>query len=489
MLIMDSKYPLFGLVSSTSPKDDIFYVRVQNYTWAFPKKKFQQFFPDSMLTSALELSSDSIITLDNPEVTPEIMAYLWFILKFGFVLPPRHLQTRTAGAYLGIPILLIAANSCLRNLAQRGNLLDAKAMSDPEKYWPLISTAARVNDLDVVRYLFSLIPAEITQSMDAMLMLDAAIAGWAEVFRLLLQRGLNPRTIVETGEYRPPFIESLVDAERCIPEYEDRIQFNPRASVEFLNSLKDASTDQIPHILLLAPVEMQLGHKAILEIVLELGLPDDLIHNLIREYITCANVQFDVVKQLVSHLKVVNSEALSQLYPVIAARYLSDIYFYFRDELKIPGGITYAVKFGDVTHLTAETEAECLTQIKTALNSGRYDIAALLLPKVSERAQIKLLTCDDVSTPEILAFLLEFVPATTEYLKEWIDDALAGYSGVNMVMVVARRHPDVYAHLRAAMIDPEIQMNLSFRHHLAGAMDLTLPAGIPPMSKMPEFLG
>lgn len=484
---MDSKYPLFGLVSSTSPKNDTFYVRLQNYTWEFPKKKFQQLFPDSMLTSALELSSDSIITLDNPKVTPEIMAYLWFILKYGFVLPPRHLQTRTAGAYLGIPILLIAANPCLRNLSQRGNLLDAKAMSNPEKYWPLISTAARVNDIDVVRYLFGLIPGEMTQSMDSMLMLDAAIAGWAEVFRLLLQRGLNPRTVIETGEFRPPFIESLVDAERTLPEYEDSIQFNSRPGVEFLNSLKNADGDQIPYILLLAPVEMQPGHKTILEMVLRFGLPDDLILRLISEYIIRANVQVDVVKQLVTHLKEVNSYALSQLYPIIAVRYLSDIYFYFRDDLKIPGGIKYAVTFGDVTSLVFETEADYITQIKLALNSGRYDIAAMLLPKISEMAQMQLLSSDDVSTPEILAFLLEIVPVTTEYLKDWIDEALTGYGGVNVVMVVARKHPEVYAHLEMRIMNPGIKMKLTLRHYIALAMGIVPPTSLPPMPEFPNW--
>lgn len=478
---MDSKYQLFGLVTSTSPKDDTFYVRIQNYTWSFPKKKFQKFFPESMLTSALELSFDSIITLDNPEVTPEIMAYLWFLLKFGFVLPPRHLKTRTAGDYLNIPILLIASNPCLRNLSQRGNLLDVKSMYKPEKYWSLLSTAARVSDLDVIKYLFGLIPAQMTQSMDAMLMVDAAIAGWAEVFRLLLRRGLNPRTVVDMEEYKPAFIRSIVDSERSIL-YENEIQFNTRLGVEFLNSLNNLPLDQIPYIIILAPLEMQPGHKAILEMISKFGLPDILIVSLIYRYIEFANVQTDVVKQLVSYLKVVDSMALGRLYPIIAERYLSDIYFYFRDDLKIPGGNGYAVQFGDIISDVVETEANCVTQIKTALNSGRYDIAAILLPKVSEATQIQFLTSNDVSTPEILAFLLEIVPVTAEYLKKWIDTALDNWlGGVNMVIVVARQHPEVYTHLEMRIMNPETDMDLRFRHHMARFMDLTLPASIPPM--------
>jgi hypothetical protein len=401
---METKYPSFGVVSATPEAEDTFSVtlkvtenpvispsegdttgvQLERISWAFPRNKFKQLFPNSMFVAALESSSDSIIPLENPVVTAEILSYLWFITKYGFTLPPFGMQTRQAGAYLGIPILLVASNPCLRHIPKLGNLLDMTFMKQEERYWPLVSAAARAGDVEVLQYIFGVIPAEMTLDMDGMLMIEATINGWSEVFRVLMHRGLKPRQIVKNGRHSPPYIGLMVPDERVF-DYSDKLDVVERLAQTFLQKQRE---DQIPYLVLLAPVMMQPGHMAILKMLLEtVGLPDELILSMTREYLSRANVGVETVKMLLSHLQRIEPTELVGLYPTIVERHLAEVYSYIHHDLKVPAGMDHVAAMGDIAEVQRflaynQSDAGLAQMIQSAVEEGHYDVAAILLPKL-----------------------------------------------------------------------------------------------------------
>lgn len=477
---MDRKYPSFGVVSATPVVEDIFYVQLHGVTWAFPRKKFITLFPDSMLVAALETSSDSVIPLENPVITAEILSYLWFITQYGFTLPPFGMQTRPAGSYLGIPILWVASNPCLRHIPQVGNLLDMTIMKEEERFWPVVSAAARAEDIEVLQYIFDLIPAEMTLDMDGMLMIDAAINGWSEVFRVLMRRGLKPRQIVENGRHSLPYIGLMVPDERVFDHW-DKIDVVERSARHFLQKQKQAKEDQIPYLVLLAPIMMQPGHMAILKMLLEtVGLPDELILSMTREYISRANVCVDVVKMLLSHLQHLESTQLVGLYPTIVERHLVEVYSYIHHDLKVPAGMDHIAAIGDIAEvqhfLTYNQSDAGLTQmIKSAVEEGHYDVVAILIPKLSHTEQISLLEAA-LAYPGCIEFFLKIRPVGEKMLTGWIEDILQrGLYGINTLVVLSKQ-PGMQEFLLKAIQDPNYNIEPSWRHDVAKALGIVLPA-------------
>lgn len=474
---METKYPSFGIVTATPEVEDTFYIQLAGVHWAFPRQRFQSLFPDSMVVAALESSSETIIPLENPSVTPEIISYLWFITKYRFTLPPLGMVTKHAGDYLGIPILLIAANSCLRTIPKLGNLLEKQAMQQAGKYWHVVSAAAKVEAIDVLRYIFQLIPAEITLEMDGILMLDASINGWSEVFRVLLRRGLNPMHITETGRHSHPFMELMVSDERGF-DYDDTLEVAERPAFTFL---RKQEYNQIPYIVLLAPVIMQPGHKAILKMLLEVGLPDELILSMGRAYITHAHVCLDVVKMLLGQLQHLQLMDILGLYPVIVERHLTEVYAYFHHELKIRAGLDHVAAMGDISEvqpyisMITLVDAELRPLIRAALEKDHSDVASILILKLSPEAKLELLV-DSLENAERLEFLLRQIPVETKSLSEWMDSILQkGQYGLVTLMVLSKQ-PDMSEFLQARLQNPDYTMDLSWRQMVAKAMGISLPA-------------
>src|SRR5437868_228372 len=143
--------------------------------WTFSRAQFLAKFPGSMVAHALEDTEAKEVKLENPVITPEVLDYLHFITKYRYTPPHPNWKMGDAGAYLGIPVMMLAGRPCWQRFTDI-DLTDGKVMGRPENYFQLVQAAAQEEDLAVLRYLFEKVPVnEFTIDSDQKVMIEAII--------------------------------------------------------------------------------------------------------------------------------------------------------------------------------------------------------------------------------------------------------------------------------------------------------------------------
>src|SRR5437868_132922 len=177
-----------------------FMVRLRDEEFPLCRDSFQELFPECIWTSALEMSSDSMIEVENPAVTPKLVRLLQRMAEtktFGQPDPDiTPEEYRAAHRYLNIPIL-----ACMAYPAQDYQLywsgqneMTIRQKCCLERYESFLYVALVHGTIIVMEYIWAKIPATQTVPWDEHIMVQAATFGRLSLVEGLLRRGLTPYT-------------------------------------------------------------------------------------------------------------------------------------------------------------------------------------------------------------------------------------------------------------------------------------------------------
>lgn len=199
---------------------DIFYVVLPRYdraTWMFSKSAYMKLFPESLLGNTLFLDGTaSVIELEQDVVTPEIMSFLWFTVRYGQLPSIPEVDLRNAGAYLGIDIMLfIQGRSYQKSYGSfHYNLLDTTDVRS--NYAEIMNTCFEFDDIAFTQYMFNQVDPDQTINDDMSTIPEIALSNQVHRFKMYMdQRRIDLRTAHSSNlEIYVPDKYSLV-----VPEY------------------------------------------------------------------------------------------------------------------------------------------------------------------------------------------------------------------------------------------------------------------------------
>lgn len=129
-----------------------------SYEHTFDLAQFKKCYPESMITATLDISTDTVIELTRPEVTPTCLKYLEQVTN-GNLYPPSSEDLTSASRYLLIPFIAVASDPLYIDFYPQFmgvDILDAGVVS--MQYMGIMSFAIRNKFHRLTEYIWDLAP-------------------------------------------------------------------------------------------------------------------------------------------------------------------------------------------------------------------------------------------------------------------------------------------------------------------------------------------
>lgn len=164
----------------------------------FPMESFRQLFPESVWTSALEMSSDTVITCENPVVSERILQLLQRMChdnRYGSLDTTITSEEYIAAhRYLNIPIFACMTEPKFTEMWVSDPKVFRNDLEDITQYQGWLSHSMENETLAIMDYIWAKIPASETVSIDRGYVRMAAEMGWIWLLKGFFRRGFTPLT-------------------------------------------------------------------------------------------------------------------------------------------------------------------------------------------------------------------------------------------------------------------------------------------------------
>lgn len=229
----------------------MFTVHLQdNSKWQLPIETFRQLFPECIWISALEMSTDTAITCENPAVSERILQLLQRMCRdssYGCLettIPPE--EYRAAHRYLNIPIFACMAYPEYERYWFYGQEMELRRVTLAQ-YQGYMTFTLNAQTLAVMEYVWAKIPASETVDIDRHALITAVKTSQTALVEGLFRRGLSPLTEhkCESCKYNALLTADRLGYQEILAMMVPRLR--PEICVEYVPLIKRA------HVLLKHP--------------------------------------------------------------------------------------------------------------------------------------------------------------------------------------------------------------------------------------------